>query len=137
MCCALSCICLCTHVLYITLVLSFVSPTLALPIVSRDIQNILQRSAIIENLGGDIIVVNSETSGLIAQGTATDGGGTGYDAPALIWLIVSFALGVPLAFAGVRGWRLTLGAGIGLAVGVCGKPSFYSHSPRVFLQSRY
>lgn len=137
MCCALSCIYLFAHVLYITLVLGLVSPALALPIVSRDIQNILQRSAVVENLGGDIIVVNSETSGLIAQGTATDGSGTGYDAPALIWLIGSFALGVPLAFAGVRGWRLTLGAAIGLAVGVCGKPCFYSYSSRVFLRSRY
>ncbi|KZP13729.1 hypothetical protein FIBSPDRAFT_752924 [Athelia psychrophila] len=82
------------------------------------LQDVARRGAVIENLGGSIIVVNSDTAGLIAQGTASDGAGTDYDAAALIWLIGSFALGVPLAFAGVRGWRLTLGSATGLTTGL-------------------
>ena len=109
-----------TFVLYIVLGLARLS--LALPMTSRDdLQYVERRGAVVKDLGGEIIVLNSATGQLISQGTATDGGGTDYDAAALVWLIGTLVIGVPLAIAGVRGWRLTLGSAIGLAIGVCGK----------------
>ncbi|KAF7979028.1 hypothetical protein HWV62_44011 [Athelia sp. TMB] len=84
-----------------------------------DLRYVERRGAVVKDLGGEIIVLNSATGQLILQGAATDGGGTGYDAVALVWLIGSLVIGVPLAIAGVRGWRLTLGSSIGLAIGVC------------------
>jgi hypothetical protein len=46
----------------------------------------------------------------------TDGGGTGFNPPAILWIVFASLLGLPLAFAGVRGWRLTSGIGLGLTL---------------------
>ncbi|THH21861.1 hypothetical protein EUX98_g8253 [Antrodiella citrinella] len=51
----------------------------------------------------------------IPQGKASDGSGYGFDAPAIIWLAWSFAVGAPLMLAGIRLSRLTTGAAIGMA----------------------
>lgn len=119
--CALSRSNFALYALYVAPVLAIACQSLALPIIPPNIlQDVARRGAVIENLGGSIIVVNSATEGLITQGAASDGAGTDYDAAALIWLIGSFALGVPLAFAGVRGWRLTLGSATGLVTGLFG-----------------
>ena len=67
------------------------------------------------------MVVNPVTGMEIVQGFATDGGGVGYDAPAILWIIITLVLGLPLAAAGVRGARLTSGAGLGLALMVGSK----------------
>jgi hypothetical protein len=56
----------------------------------------------------------------ILQGAATDGSGSNFDLPALIWIGFSLIVGVPMAGAGIRGWRLTTGVGIGVAAAVCG-----------------
>jgi hypothetical protein len=50
----------------------------------------------------------------------------GLDAPALIWVSFSFVIGLPMAFAGLRGWRLTTGVGVGLAGTVAGMSCFDS-----------
>lgn len=74
---------------------------------------------IINDADGSVAVFNSQTQQLIPQGSASDGGGAGFGAPAVLWVVVSFILGVPLAVAGIRGWRLTIGAAIGLSAAVC------------------
>ncbi|KAI0795136.1 hypothetical protein C8Q75DRAFT_863749 [Abortiporus biennis] len=88
-----------------------VSPTPTYGIVKRI-------DTIIRNDNGTITVLDPVTSAETTQGPASDGSGYGFDAPALIWLVFSFAVGVPLAFAGIRLWRATTGAAIGLAVTV-------------------
>jgi len=70
---------------------------------------------IIANTTGQPTVIDPTTRASVAQGPATDAGGMGYNAPALIWIAFSFVVGLPMAFAGIRGWRLTTGVGVGLA----------------------
>ncbi|KAJ7198575.1 hypothetical protein GGX14DRAFT_666096 [Mycena pura] len=54
----------------------------------------------------------------VAQGDATDGSGAAFNLPALIWIAVSLLVGVPMACAGIRGWRLTTAVGLGVASAV-------------------
>ena len=48
------------------------------------------------------------------QATASDGSGTGFDAPATIWIVFAFLVGLPMTFAGYRGYRITNGVAVGL-----------------------
>ncbi|KAI0629431.1 hypothetical protein C8Q77DRAFT_1065136 [Trametes polyzona] len=68
--------------------------------------------------GLNTTVINPATNQIIPQGSATDGGGVNFSVPALIWLAFVFAVGSPLALAGIRLWRATTGAGIGLTAAV-------------------
>lgn len=89
---------------------------------SRQVLSTRARSGIIVNdAAGRVIVFNSQTQQVIPQGSASDGGGSGFDATAVLWIVISFLLGVPLAVAGIRGWRLTIGTAIGLSIAVCSK----------------
>jgi hypothetical protein len=91
------------------------------PTNSRDILH--TRGVIINDAAGNIVVFNSQTQQVIPQGSASDGGGSGFDAVAVLWMVLSFLLGIPLAAAGVRGWKLTLGVAIGLSTaGGCKYP---------------
>ncbi|ESK97232.1 hypothetical protein Moror_17888 [Moniliophthora roreri MCA 2997] len=67
---------------------------------------------------GSTFVIDKATNQVIPQGPATDGSGKDFDTPALIWIIYCIALGLPLALAGIRGWRLTTGVGISVAAAV-------------------
>ncbi|KAG8812947.1 hypothetical protein FRC18_002735 [Serendipita sp. 400] len=49
------------------------------------------------------------------QAAFSDGGGSGHNVPALLWIVFVAVVGLPLAAAGVRGWRITSGIGLGLA----------------------
>jgi hypothetical protein len=75
---------------------------------------------IINDAGNGVAVFNSQTQQLIPQGSASDGGGSGYNVVAVLWIVLSFLLGGPLSVAGIRGWRLTIGAATGLSTAVCG-----------------
>lgn len=55
-------------------------------------------------------------SGVDPTQSFSDGGGTGFNAPAIVWIVFASLLGFPLAFAGVRGWRITSGIGLGLTL---------------------
>ncbi|KAJ7108439.1 hypothetical protein C8R43DRAFT_962866 [Mycena crocata] len=77
-----------------------------------------RKSFSVNNETGTITVFDSSGSP-ITQGAATDGSGSNFDPPALIWMGFSLILGIPMACAGIRGWRLTTGVGIGLASAVC------------------
>ncbi|KAK0430431.1 hypothetical protein EV421DRAFT_1912909 [Armillaria borealis] len=79
---------------------------------------LLPRKAIVSNSSGIVQVVDSSTQDIIAQGEATDGAGARFSPPAMLWIGCCLLIGVPLSFAGIRGWRLTTGAGIGLSAGV-------------------
>jgi len=117
---------------YAWFLLSLVNIILASPITisstittSRDRLYARDRSGVtINDAGGSIVVFNTQTQQVIPQGSASDGGGSGFNAPAALWVVVSFLLGSPLAVAGIRGWRLTLGAAIGLSASVCSWAAF-------------
>ncbi|KAI0663955.1 hypothetical protein C8Q70DRAFT_930054 [Cubamyces menziesii] len=68
--------------------------------------------------GTNTTVINPNTNEDIPQGSATDGGGVDLSVPAIIWLAFVFAVGAPLALAGIRLSRATTGAGIGLTLTV-------------------
>jgi len=72
----------------------------------------------INNTTGQAAVFDDNQQQII-QGPADDGAGVGYAFPAIGWIIYALTFGVPLAFAGIRGWRLTTGASLALAVAVC------------------
>lgn len=71
-------------------------------------------------IGDNTTVLDPATNQAIPQGSGTDGGGTGFSLPAILWLIFVFVIGVPLALAGVRLWRFTTGMAVGLALTVSG-----------------
>jgi len=93
---------------------------LASPITPLPSHHLLPRNgAIINNVTGDPEVFNPSTGQLVSQGPATDGGGTGFSPAAILWIAFCFLLGIPIASAGIRGWRFTTGVGIGMAAAVC------------------
>ena len=80
-------------------------------------------SPILNNHTGQLEAFNPITQQRIPQGPATDGGGHDFNGPAILWIIFSFVIGPPMAFAGIRGWRLTTGVGLGLVATLCCKYS--------------
>lgn len=102
-------------VFYAILTLASAHPTIlpSLPyLVSRD-------KVILNNASGSLQVFDPATQYTVAQSPATDGSGSSFDPPALIWIGFGLFFGLPMACAGIRGWRLTTGTGIGLAAAVC------------------
>jgi hypothetical protein len=79
---------------------------------------LLIRDVVVVNNGGDITILNTDTNSAIAQGSASDGSGSQFDIPAILWIIFTVAVGLFLATIGVRGWRITTGVGMGLALAV-------------------
>ena len=78
-------------------------------------------NVIISSSNGTTIVYSPLTGDEIPQGLATDGSGSEFSLSAILWIVFSFTLGVPLMLAGFRGWRLTTGAAIGLSVSLACK----------------
>ncbi|KAF7350964.1 SET domain-containing protein [Mycena sanguinolenta] len=80
---------------------------------------LLPRSSFTVNNDTGTVQVFDGSGNLVTQGAATDGSGSNFDFPALIWIGFSLIIGLPMSFAGIRGWRLTTGVGIGVASAVC------------------
>ncbi|KAI0079847.1 hypothetical protein K474DRAFT_1591300 [Panus rudis PR-1116 ss-1] len=91
-----------------------------IPVVARH-PLLLSRSVdpIVTSDDGTQSVIDPETLQPVDQGLATDGSGTDFDVAAIIWLAWSLAVGIPLALAGIRLWRLTTGVSLGIAFSVC------------------
>ncbi|KAG6877661.1 hypothetical protein C0993_005286 [Termitomyces sp. T159_Od127] len=98
---------------------SFAHPVQPSPLHVSHPYQLSPRGFVINNSTGIPQVFDSTTHQSVPQGPATDGGGTGFDLAAIIWLAFSFAVGPPMAIAGIRMWRITTGVGIGLAAAVC------------------
>ncbi|KAF9463602.1 hypothetical protein BDZ94DRAFT_1192729 [Collybia nuda] len=79
---------------------------------------------VLNNATGELQVFNPTTRQPIPQGPATDGGGANFNIAALIWVVFTFLVGLPMSFAGIRGWRFTTGVGIGLSGAVCSWAAF-------------
>lgn len=100
------------------LFLSAASPVHAIPAMMSGMAVLVAREDLKVNVSSDGIVTVWNGNTTIAQGAATDGGGTGYDAAAVLWIIYCFLLGVPLVVGGVMLPRITTGIAIGLTVTV-------------------
>ena len=87
-------------------------------------------SYVVSFASGQPAILDPTNGDSIVQGKASDGSGYGYDAPAIIWIIVTLAIGVPALLAGVRIGRVSSGIGLGLAIAVTRKfrPSSSLHS---------
>lgn len=75
--------------------------------------------AIVKEINGEVQVFGTSDGQRILQGSASDGSGSGFGGPAILWIGFLTIIGLPLAIAGIRGWRFTTGVGIGLASAVC------------------
>ncbi|KAJ6497492.1 hypothetical protein C8R45DRAFT_128561 [Mycena sanguinolenta] len=82
-------------------------------------RTLLPRSSFTVNNDTGTVQVFDGSGNLVTQGAATDGSGSNFDFPALIWIGFCLIIGLPMSFAGIRGWRLTTGVGIGVASAVC------------------
>lgn len=113
--------------LFWTILSSFATTTLAAPFALPEPRTLVPRGKFVfNNVTGTPLIFNPATMQPIPQGLATDGGGTDFSPAALLWLAFCFLVGVPMALAGIRGWRFTTGVGIGLAVAVsCTIPSVH------------
>jgi len=89
------------------------SPSVA-NIYARKVDPIISYSS-----NGSVSILDPSTEEPIPQGPGTDGSGTNFSLPAIIWLVFLLVVGAPLAVAGIRGWRCTTGVATGLAAIVC------------------
>ncbi|KAF8652290.1 hypothetical protein AX16_004478 [Volvariella volvacea WC 439] len=94
-------------------------PPLPAPIFSPFLFIRRDEDFVINNNTGTVQVFDPSTQETIPQATATDGGGNGFDAPAILWLVFALLVGLPMALAGFRGRKATTGTGFGLAFAVC------------------
>lgn len=125
--------------------LFLVNTVVAIPIIR--FTSILPRSNITDALGrsgitvndadGSFVIFNTQTMQLIPQGAASDGSGVAFDASAALWIAVSFLVGIPLSAAGIRGWRFTLGAAIGLSTAVAGNDIHFAYDGTRHLYSGF
>lgn len=69
-----------------------------------------------QNESGVLSIYDNGKDSFITQGVATDGGGVGSNAPAILWILFGVFVGVPLSGAGIRLGRYSAGMGFGLLV---------------------
>ncbi|KAF9243193.1 hypothetical protein BU15DRAFT_43219 [Melanogaster broomeanus] len=72
-------------------------------------------SVILNNNNGTTAVFSSATGQEIPQGNGSDGSGSGFSTSAILWIVFSFVIGLPLLLAGFRGSRITIGVAVGTA----------------------
>ena len=83
------------------------------------ITHAVTRDIIVDEAAGT--VVNSADQSTIGQGPASDGAGSGFDIPAILWLSFGLAVGLYLTVGGMRLWRMTTAFAIGMVFALCGR----------------
>jgi len=96
---------------------------------TRQLQRLQDPNVVITNANGTVTVYSPVTGDVIPQGLASDGSGSGFSLCAVLWIVFSFTVGVPLMLAGYRGWRLTTGTAIGVSVALSCKQRPHSCLP--------
>lgn len=79
---------------------------------------ILPRGVAIERMDENTTVLTFDTNLPVTRSAASDGGGSGFSAPSILWLAFTLTGGFFLALVGLRGWRITLGVALGLVFAV-------------------
>lgn len=87
----------------------------------------LQRRQIIKPINGNVTIFDPTSQQRVPQGRPSDGGGVDFSAPAVLWIAFCAIVGTPLSIAGVRGWKLTSGVGIGLSMAILGTSTTSVH----------
>ena len=101
--------------------------TFALPTYGRGsiatyrVVHTMARDIVVNEASGT--VVNTADGSNVDQGSASDGAGSGFDIPAVLWLSFGLAVGLYLTLGGMRLWRMTTGFAIGLVLALCGQLS--------------
>lgn len=78
------------------------------------------------NSRSSIAIRQSDQSGIqsgIDTGSASDGAGSGFNIPAILWLAFGLLVGLYLTLGGMRLWRVTTALAIGLVLALCGESS--------------
>lgn len=75
------------------------------------------RDLLVDEVSGT--VVNSVDQSRVDQGPASDGAGSGFDVPAILWLSFGMAIGLYLTLCGMRLWVITTAFAIGLVLAFC------------------
>lgn len=70
-------------------------------------------------------VTDSENRGRVDQGSASDGAGSGFDIPTIVWVSFGLTVGSYLTLGGMRVWRMTTAFAIGLVLAICGQSSLF------------
>jgi hypothetical protein len=122
--CTLRCI---TRVLAFCALLSALEMVSAAPLTTHDLH--ARKAQVITGPNNTTIVIDPNTQAAIPQAPATDGGGVGFDVPAIIWLAFCVVIGTPLLLAGIRLGRFTTAAGCGLMGAAFGRSSLLTHLP--------
>ena len=65
--------------------------------------------------------VNGMGQSRVNSGSASDGAGSGFDVPMVLWLSFGPAVGLFLTLGGMRLWRATKALAIGLGIALCGQ----------------
>jgi hypothetical protein len=99
----------------------------AAPLTTHDLH--ARKAQVITGPNNTTIVIDPNTQAAIPQAPATDGGGVGFDVPAIIWLAFCVVIGTPLLLAGIRLGRFTTAAGCGLMGAAFGRSSLLTHLP--------
>ena len=75
------------------------------------------------------ITGNDTDQSMMDSGSASDGAGSGFDIPMVLWLSFGLAVGFFLTLGGIRLWRITTAFAIGLVVALCGQSSLPFGNP--------
>ena len=114
------------------LLISAASPVHGVPTIMPGLAVLAARADLQVNVSSDGIVTVWNGNTTVAQGAATDGGGSGYNAAAVLWIIYCFLLGVPLVLGGLMLPRITTGIAIGLTITVSSTFAFLLCLLRLF-----
>jgi len=91
---------------------------LVITALASPIQPLYPRGDLVKASNGTYAVFNS-LGQVVGQGSSSDGSGHDFSPPAIIWLVFSLVVGIPLALGGLRLWRLTTGASLGIVATAC------------------
>ena len=79
------------------------------------------RDVVVDETSGT--VVDSKDQRRIDQGSASDGAGSGFNVPAVLWISFGLAVGLYLTVGGMRLWRMTTAFALGIVSAFCGMSS--------------
>ncbi|KAF9652815.1 hypothetical protein BDM02DRAFT_3258344 [Thelephora ganbajun] len=77
----------------------------------------VSRNVVVDEASG--IVMNTVDQSSIDQGSASDGAGSAFGVPAVLWLSFGLTVGLYLTLGGMRLWRITTAIAIGLVFALC------------------
>jgi len=78
----------------------------------------MTRDVVVDEASGSVVDIEDQSK--VDQGSASDGAGSDFNIPAVLWLSFGLAVGIFFTFGGMRLWRTTTAFSIGLVSALCG-----------------